>query len=237
MNKFNEQHKSLIKEANKQSKKLINISDKGYNVYRLCLHFTTNSYNINKGLQHIITPKQDWWEGLELDANRVEHNHLWKRLVFFAPKNIDITLDNILEYCTFNYGWNSFIPYLFGKKLPPYNKNYPHWTEYKFNTSPVLEKIENGKIPENVFNYILSRQKMFNIDNNKISIIPNRVYEIKEYEWESKAVNKILKLFNQNSEDIYIEERDDICEFKGMYLMTIEEYNKKTEEVFSQNNI
>ena len=235
MIEFNKQQEILVAEAKKQSRKLIDISDKGYNAYRLCLNFKTRSYHKNKGLQHCLYPKQDWWEGLELDANIVNHTYLWERLIFLAPKDVDITLDNILEHCNFNYNYHKYIPFLFGEK-PIRHKSYNSWTEYELISPPVLEKVETSKIPENIFNYIINHQKLYyqpiDKDSNKILVMMGgRFFEGDTYKWEQKAIDRILPIFNQDPDEV-LNRMKKVPAYK-IDLITVEEFERRFDEILA----
>jgi hypothetical protein len=234
MIEFEKQQEILVAEAKKQSRKLIDISDKGYNAYRLCLNFKTRYYSKNKYAQHTLSPKQDWWEGLDLGANVVSHTYLWERLVFLAPKDVDITLDNILEYCNFNYSYHKYIPFLFGEK-PIRRRFYNSWTEYELISSPVLEKVETGKIPENVFNYIINHQKLYyqpiDKDSNKILVMLGVFFEGATYKWEQKAIDRVLPIFNQDPDEILNRLRK-TPSYK-IDLMTVEEFEKRFDEILA----
>jgi hypothetical protein len=183
-------HKSLVKEARKQSKKLIDINDKGYNAYRLCLRFYVSHYNDKSFIEYIDDKPVRYI---------YEHLRWLEKLVFLAPKNVDITLDNILEHCDFENYANHEITPLLGKgyRCIP---NYRNWTEYTLIAPPVLEKIESGKLPENIFNYILSHQKQGY--ENKMMVMLDKIYEGSHFAWEQKAIYKVLKLFGQDPAEV-----------------------------------
>ena len=234
MIEFKKQQEILVAEAKKQSRKLIDISDKGYNAYRLCLNFKTRYYSKNKYAQHTLYPKQDWWKGLDLGANVVSHTYLFERLVFLAPKDVDITLDNILEYCNFNYSYHKYIPFLFGEK-PIRRRFYNSWTEYELLSPPVLEKVETGKIPENVFNYIINHQKLYyqpiDKDSNKILVMLCIFKEGDTYKWEQKAIDRILPIFNQDPDEV-LNRMKKVPAYK-IDLLTVEEFERRFDEILA----
>lgn len=217
-----QQHKVLVAEAKKQSKKLIDINDKGYNAYRLCLHFTTTNYTKNSELQKCLKPRPEW-EGLKLDGVVTKNTHWWERLIFLAPKDTNITLDNILEHCDFFNSYNADIPFVLGEK-PVRRDWHLHWTEYNLLAPPTLEKVENGKLPENIFNYILTHQNLS--AKNKIMVMVNCSLEGKNYEWEQKAIDRALKLFGQDFQEVDARTAK-FTKYHELNLISLEEYQER----------
>lgn len=223
-----EQHKSLVTEAKKQSRKLIDINDKGYNAYRLCLNFTTSDYAKNSMLQSVIKSRPEW-EGLKLEARICKNTWWWERLIFLAPKDVDITLDNILEHCDFLNRYNRYIPFLFGVK-PVRRREYRSWIEYDLLSPPILEKVESGKLPENIFNYFLSHQNLSL--NNKMLLMPSSWHEGDVYKWEQKAIDKALGLFNQDPNEVSIRTVKN-SKFHEIDLITVEEFERRFDEILA----
>ena len=220
-----EQHKSLVAEAKKQSRKLIDINDKGYNAYRLCLNFTTSDYAKNSMLQSVMKSKPEW-EGLKLEA-RICKNTWWReKLIFLAPKDVDVTLDNILEHCDFINFYNRSIPFLLGAK-PVRRREYKSWIEYDLISPPILEKVESGKLPENIFNYFLSHQQLST--NNKMLLMVDSYLEGEIYKWEQKALNRALELFNQDPKEV-MDRTVKHSKFHEIDLITVEEFERRFDE-------
>lgn len=212
--------KALIKEVGKQSKDLIDIKDKGYNAYRINVDCSRKYYN----------------HGHYTGYMRIESDHLFERVVFLAPKDIEITLDNILDYCNFWYGENRYINSLLNKELNPKinlkdKLENSDIEEFTINSPITLEKIESGKLPENIFNYIIAQQNMsedFNNDqNNKNKIL---VMTFTEWRMDERAINWVLKLFGENPKELLERARKRYTGYE-INLISKEEYYKKFEEV------
>ena len=223
-----QQHQVLVTEAKKQSRKLIDINDKGYNAYRLCLHFITTHYSKNSELQKCLKPRPEW-EGLKLEGVVTKNTHWWERLIFLAPKDINITLDNILEYCDFLNSYNADIPFVLGEE--PIRRDWHlRWTEYNLLTSPILEKVESGKLPENIYNYILAHQNLS--VKNKILLPVNCFLEGKDYEWEQKAIDKALELFGQDFKEVNARTAK-YTKYHELDLIPLEEYQERFNQILA----
>jgi len=218
MTNFVEKKESLIKEIKKQSRKLIDINDKGYNAYRISVDCSRNYYGYGHYTKYM----------------KIESDHLFERVVFLAPKDIEITLDNILEYCNLWYGENRYINSLLSKELNPkidlkdkFESN--NIEEFNINSPFILEKVESGKLPESIFNYIIAQQNMsedFSGGKNKILVMTFTEWLIDE-----RAINWVLKLFGKDPKELLERVRNRSISPYSMESISKEEYYKKFEEL------
>lgn len=207
--------KALIKEVGKQSRKFIDIYDKGYDAYHLTASVNRKYYNF-------------WSQDNEYQI--WDENVYFGDIVFLAPKDIEITLDNVFDYCELYWGWRMYVVLAFNNK-PIVRKcwwkddmklNYVE--EYKFNTPMTLEKVGTGKLPENIFNYIITHQGMTELYFGRKK--PILVTSNTEWNIDGRAINWMLKLFD---EEWIIADK-----FTGWKKHSIseEEFVKKWEEVY-----
>lgn len=221
MTNFVEKKESLIKEVKKQSKKLIDISDKGYNAYRINVDCNRNYYGYGHYTKYM----------------RIESDHLFERVVFLAPKNIEITLDNILEYCNFWYGENRYIISLLNKELNPKidlkdRLENSSIEEFIINSPITLEKIENGRLPENIFNYIIAQQNMSEDFNNEQNN-RNKILIMTFTEWgiDKRAIEWMIKLFGKDPKELLQRVRERSDSPYNMKSISKEEYYNKFEKL------
>jgi len=205
MNKFNERKESFIRESKKQSRKLIDIKDKGYNAYNLKVAINRKYYNLNNGINLVIN--RATMESKQFDSFMIEEDNLFERIVFLVPKDIDITLENVNDYIEFNYGYNRYVEAALNIKKYSIRHTYKvsdilHDTVEDFTiTSPLtLNKIESGKMPEKWFNYVVNNQSLYPEFSGKTG--KRLILTFTDWKEDERAINSMLKMFGQDPDGL-----------------------------------
>jgi hypothetical protein len=201
MNSFNERKESFIKESKKQSRKLIDIKDKGYNAYNLKVAINRKYYALKNNINLVINMAT--MESKQFDSFMMEDDMLFERIVFLVPKDIEITLENINDYIELNYGYNRYVEAALNiEKYPIRTISGIHDTVEDFTiTSPlILDKIESGKMSEKWFNYVVANQDLYPEFSGKTG--KRLILTFTDWKEDEKAINSMLKMFGQDPDEL-----------------------------------
>ena len=201
MNKFNERKESFIRESKKQSRKLIDIKDKGYNAYNLKVAVNRKYYDLNSNINLVIN--RATMESKQFDSFMIEEDNLFERIVFLVPKDIDITLENVNDYIEFNYGYNRYVEAALNIKKYPIRSTYGYndtVEDFTITYPLTLDKIESGKMPEKWFNYVVNNQSLYPEFSGKTG--KRLILTFTDWKEDERAINSMLKMFEQDPDEL-----------------------------------
>jgi len=201
MNKFNERKESFIRESKKQSRKLIDIKDKGYNAYNLKVAVNRKYYDLNSNINLVIN--RATMESKQFNSFMIEEDNLFERIVFLVPKDIDITLENVNDYIEFNYGYNRYVEAALNIKKYPIRSTYGYndtVEDFTITYPLTLDKIESGKMPEKWFNYVVNNQSLYPEFSGKTG--KRLILTFTDWKEDERAINNMLKMFGQDPDEL-----------------------------------